>query len=332
MTERITIGGIAVENPLFLAPLAGVTLSGVRRFFRRLGAGLVHTEMVSGTGLLYGGVKTRRMLDFHDEEHPLVLQLFATDADSLYRSAELALHGHSYDGFSVNMACPMPKITKRGAGSALLRTPQTACEMVRGLKRFGLPVWPKIRKVVPDATYTQNTEQFAGELLAAGADNVAVHGRTPAQRYEGVADAGEILRVARAFPGMIMASGDVYTPEKVKFYLDGGCSAVLVARGAIADPLLIPRTLGLLGYAPRDTVSELTLRRRAELLVEFADILRGAHAERIALMLLKRFVPGFFRGRAGMTEFKRTLAQTKDWDSTYRLLLDWRSYFERGNA
>lgn len=331
MTAQITIGGVAVQNPLFLAPLAGVTLSGVRRFFRRLGVGLVHTEMISGMGLLYGGAKTLRMLDFLEAERPLVLQLFAPDADTLCRSAEIALNGRRYDGFSVNMACPMPKITRRGAGSALLRTPREACAMVRGLKRFGLPVWPKIRKIVPDSVYPLDTERFAGELLAAGADNVAVHGRTPAQRYEGAADRNEILRAARRYPGMIAASGDVYAPEDVKFYLDGGCAAVLAARGAVADPFLPARALKLLGYHI-PLAGEPVLRERAALLLEFADTLRGAHAERIALVLLKRFTPGFFRGQAGMTEFKRTLALAKDWDSTYRLLLDWRSYFERGKA
>ncbi len=324
------IGGIKVENPLFLAPLAGITLSGVRCFFRSLGVGLTHTEMISSTGLLYGGQKTWRMLDYSQEEKPLLLQLFAGDAESLCRSAELSLSGHSFDGFSINMACPMPKITKRGAGSALLQKPQMAAEMVRSLKRFGLPVWPKIRKTIPDSTYPLRTAQFTQSLLEAGADQVVIHGRTPAQRYEGASDRNEVCAVSKIFPGCITASGDVYSPIDVKNYLDEGCAGVIAARGALANPLMIVQSLRFLGYNTSILEDDPSLEQRAQMLLQFADMLYRLHPERIALVLLKRFIPGFFRGKQGTTEFKRFLAMTKDWKSTYQLLLNWRSYFERG--
>ena len=330
MHSQLIIGGIKVDNPLFLAPLAGVSLSAVRGLFRKLGVALTHTEMISSTGLIYGGTKTWHMLDYTEEEKPLVIQLFAGDADSLCRSAELCLKEHSYAGFSINMACPMPKITKRGAGSALLQFPGAAAEMVRRLKGFGLPVWPKIRKIVPDSMYPLNTIQFSEDLLEAGADNVTIHGRTPAQRYEGSADRDEVLGAARRFPGLITASGDVYSPQDVKNYLDGGCVAVIAARGAMANPFMVVQSLRLLGYNTRLTEDEPSLEERADILIDFADSLHRLHAERIALVLLKRFISGFFRGQQGTTEFKRTLAVTKDWNSTYSLLLDWRSYFERG--
>ena len=329
MTTKISVGGISVDNPLFLAPLAGVSLSGVRCLFRMLGVGLTHTEMISSTGLLYGGKKTCHMLDHTAAEEPLVLQLFASDADSLCRSAELSLKDHSFAGLSVNMACPMPKIVKRGAGSALLQEPDKAFTMVSRLKAFGLPVWPKIRKIVPDSTYALNTLQFADGLLEAGADNVTIHGRTPAQRYEGASDREEVIKAATRYKGMITASGDVYTPQDVKRYLDGGCAAVIAARGAVANPFMVVLTLRLLGYNTLALNDDPTLEERAKLLISFADTLHRLHAERIALVLLKRFIPGFFRGKSGTTEFKRKLAVAKDWNAVYELLLDWRSYFER---
>ena len=129
---------------------------------------------------------------------------------------------------------------------------------------------------------------------------------------------------------MITASGDVYSPQDVKNYLDGGCVAVIAARGAMANPFMVVQSLRLLGYNTRLTEDEPSLEERADILIDFADSLHRLHAERIALVLLKRFISGFFRGQQGTTEFKRTLAVTKDWNSTYSLLLDWRSYFERG--
>lgn len=331
MKTKLMIGGVEVENPVFFAPLAGVSVAAVRRLFRRLGAALTHTEMVSSAGLLYAGPKTWQMTECTDEERPLVLQLFTGDADSLCRSAERCLQSRSYAAFGVNMACPMPKVHKKGAGSRLLQNPDVAFAMVRELKKFGLPVWPKIRKIVPDGReYRLDTLQFAEGLLEAGADNVTIHGRTPQQRYEGKADKSEVVRAARRFEGKITASGDVYAAADVAFYLDNGCAAVLCARGAIADPFMVVHSLRVLGYNNRILHGDPSLQERAEILTGLADDLYRLHGGRAALVLLRRFLSGFFRGQAGTAEFKRTLASAKDWDSAYRILRDWRSYFERG--
>ncbi len=311
--------------------MAGVSLSAVRRFFRALGVGLTHTEMISSTGLIFGGDKTWHMTEYTDEEKPLVIQLFDGDVDRLCRSAEMCLKSHSYAAFSINMACPMPKVTKRGAGSKLLQTPELAAKMVSELKKFGLPVWPKIRKIVADGkNYPYDTFQFTELLLAAGADNVTIHGRTAAQRYEGSSDKDEVIRTAKLFPGKITASGDVYSAEDVKNYLAGGCVAVLAARGAVANPFMIVQALSEIGYNKGLVSHDPSLEERARILIQLADDLRALHGDRIALVLLKRFLSGIFRGRAGTTNFKRTLAMARDWDSSYKILLDWRSYFERG--
>lgn len=328
METKLVIGGVEVENPVFFAPMAGVSISAVRRLFRRLGAALTHTEMVSSTGLLYDGMKTWQMTEYTDGEKPLVLQLFTGDASSLCRSAERCLQKRPYAALSINMACPMPKVHKKGAGSRLLQNPDAAFAMVRELKKSGMPVWPKIRKIVPDGReYPLDTLQFTEGLLAAGADNVTIHGRTPQQRYEGKADKNEVVRAAQRFRGKITASGDVYAADDVKFYLDGGCAAVLCARGAISDPFMVAQSLRVLGYNNHMPYGGPSLEKRAEILTGFADDLYRIHGERIALVLLRRFLSGFFRSKAGTAEFKRTLAGAKDWDSAYRSLCGWRSYF-----
>ncbi|MGI6075762.1 MAG: tRNA dihydrouridine synthase [Pyramidobacter sp.] len=333
MGENLKIGGVSVENPLFFAPLAGVSVSAVRRFFRRLGVGLTHTEMISSTGLIYGGEKTLRMTEYTPEERPLAIQFFDGDVHRLCQSAELCLKRCRYDALSVNMACPMPKVTRRGAGSRLLQTPEIAADMVRQLKSFGIPVWPKIRKIVPDGkNYPLNTLQFVEELLEAGADTVTIHGRTAQQRYLGAADKDEVIDIAQRFPGRIIATGDVVTAEDAQYYLEKGCAAVLAARGAIANPFMVVQTLRLLGYNKGSVKDDPSLEERAGLLKEFADELHCRHSERVALVLLKRFLPGFFRGKAGTTNFKRALATAQGWDASYAILRGWQSYFERGMA
>ncbi len=327
----VEIGGVAVANPLFLAPLAGVTNRAVRRLFVRMGVGLTHTEMVSSQGLIRSGAKTQRLLEDTAEEHPLVVQLFSGDPDSLERSAVEALEGHRYEAISINMACPMPKVTKRGAGAKLLESPAVAAEMVRRLKKLGLPVWPKIRKIAPSHRYGLNTKQFVEALLEAGAHCVAIHGRSPAQRYEGEADAEEVLNCARAFPGRIIASGDVYSPDRVRHYLKGGAVAVLLARGAIADPFLPQRALAVLGYNTPGFDEEPSLSQRAEALLTFADELQELQGPQIAAVMVRRFLPGFFRGMEGITEFKRAVAAAQRWEDLEETLGRWRSYFERGS-
>ena len=325
------VGGVEVENPLFLAPMAGVTVSAVRRMFRRLGVSLTHSEMVSSTGMIYGGEKTSHMAEYTAEEEPIVLQLFDGDADRLCKSAELCLKERSYAAFSINMACPMPKVTKRGAGSALLKTPDIAASMVRELKKFGLPVWPKIRKVIPDGKdFSLDTLQFTEMLIENGADNVAIHGRTPAQRYEGVSDKDEVLRVASAFPSMITASGDVFSAQDAEFYIKNGCAAVLLARGAVANPFTAVQSLRVLGYNDKLSGDDISLERRAALLCGLANDLKVIHGEHLALVLVKRFAPGIFKECPGISEFKRALAAVRDWESMSGLLSGWRSYFERG--
>ncbi len=326
----VEIGGLTVENPLFLAPLAGVTNRAVRRLFVAMGVALTHTEMVSSLGLLHGGAKTRRLLEDTPQDHPLAVQLFSGDPDSLERSAQEALAAGRYEAISVNMACPMPKVTKRGAGASLLERPQVAAEMVWRLKGLGLPLWPKIRKITPRGRQGLGTAQFVEVLLTAGADAVALHGRTAAQRYQGESDVAEVLRCAQAYPGRIIASGDVYTVQDVERYLQGGAAAVLLARGALADPFLPQRALAVLGYNTRSFSGAPTLSQRAQVLRTFADELLEFQGPQIAAVMIRRFLPGFFRGIAGIAEFKRAVASAQGWEALDGVLNRWRDYLERG--
>ena len=135
------VGGLALASPLCLAPLAGVTAAPVREFFTRLGAALTHTEMVSCAGLVRANRKTSDMLETLPGEGPVILQLFGGEADTVARGAEVALElkgargGPAFAGLGLNMACPMPKVTRRGAGAALLNAPSEAFEMTKFVDR-----------------------------------------------------------------------------------------------------------------------------------------------------------------------------------------------------
>ena len=291
---------------LWLAPLAGITIPPVRLFFSRLGARITHTEMVSASGLLYKNKKTRNMLEVLPGESPVVLQLFAGDADSLVRAAEYALSvsgrsGVSYFALGINMACPMPKVLKRGAGAKLLESPEMAFSMVENLKKIGLPVWVKIRKA-PQKNGL-DTFQFTEGLIGAGADNVCLHGRTPAQRYEGTADKRIVCDMARTFPGKISGSGDVYTHEDAKVYFDAGCVGVMVARGALANPFIFR---GDPSYPPAG--------EQLELLQQFGRDVSDWAGPRVAVIMVKRLLAGMLKGLCGAGVFRREIARELDYE------------------
>ena len=285
-------GGIEVSGRLFLAPLAGITELSIREFFSRHGASLTHTEMISCAGLIRDNAKTFDMLKVSEREGPLVVQLFANDAGILKAGGEVVMaRCKKFAAFGINMACPMPKITKNGCGASLLKKPDVAVNMVSGLKSLGLPVWVKIRKLDSD----DDTLCFVDGLVKAGADNVCIHGRTCAQRYEGVADRVITSRAAHEFPGMISASGDVRMTSDIEEYLGMGCAGVMIARGAFSDPFIFEEYGG-------------KIRTKSEKLSEIVNFARRADeisGEHKALVLMKRFAGSILRDEYGSAELRR---------------------------
>ena len=286
------VGGLELKNNLCLAPLAGITTLPVRELFSKLGAGLTHTEMISCAGLIRDNAKTQDMLKVSENEAPLVVQLFAHDEAVLTAGGECALKsGYSYGALGINMACPMPKVTRNGSGAALLRKPDIAAKMVKGLKSLGLPVWVKIRRLEDD----NGTLRFIDGLVNAGADNVCIHGRTCAQRYEGTADRNITALAATRFPGVISASGDVKSVSDIHEYMSFGCAAVMLARGAVSNPFLFEEYRGI--YR--------THEEKLQELIAFGMRAKEYSGEHRAVVMLKRFAGCMLRYTKGSAELRR---------------------------
>ena len=288
----VNAGGLELSSPLCLAPLAGITTLTVRELFSRLGASLTHTEMISCAGLIRDNAKTLDMLAVSEHESPLVVQLFASGEKILCEGASKVLAScKKFSALGVNMACPMPKITKNGSGSALLRRPDEAYNMIKGLKSFNLPVWVKIRKLDDDNL----TLSFIEKILSTGADNICIHGRTPAQRYEGIANR-EIIRLsAKNFPGYISASGDVKTLDDINEYLNMGAVCVMLARGAFANAWLFEEFRGIFK----------TVNQKLDDLINFAYNTKNYSGNHRAVVLLKRFAGNMIKATHGAAELRQ---------------------------
>lgn len=320
------IGGVMVNNPVWLAPMAGITFGSVRQFYRKLGAGLVHTEMVSALGLCHNGRKTRELLYGSDMERPCVLQLFGSDAGDIARGAETALSIRSFEALEVNMACPMPKVTKKGSGAKVMEAPAEAAKMMRELKKTGLPVWSKIR-VAPKGS-ALSAAQLCETLFEAGADFIFVHGRTAAQRYEGVASRDAVGEIAAKFPGRIGGSGDCYSPEDFTDYISRGCAAVLAGRGFLRDALLIPRSLSALGADIPDTFLHPSPDYQAQILLELGRNIYNNEGESLAMSMARRMLASLFKGFPGAARLRRRGALARAWRDMEYILLNWADVLE----
>lgn len=267
-------------DPFLMAPMAGVTDAAYRMMARAGGAAGAYTEMVSVAGLHYGGAKTWELVEPHDPEPDVCVQLFGSDPEQFREAAELvyARLGERLVLIDVNMACPVPKVTRKGEGSALLDDPRRAAAIIRAC-RAGVsdqvPVTCKIRRARRDGD-PEVAPAFARAMEGAGAAAVAVHGRTAQQLYHGKADWGCVARVAEAVSVPVIGSGDVRGAEDaVRMLRETGATAVMVARGSYGNPWVFGNARRLLaGEEP----TEPTARQRLAAFACQVRLLDATHA------------------------------------------------------
>ena len=313
----VKIGAVELSGNLTLGPMAGVTDFAFRGVCRRLGAALTTTEMVSARALTYRDEKTKELLYIPEGEHPGAAQIFGHEPEVMAEAAQMALEISGAEMLDINMGCPVGKIVKSGDGSALMKTPELAAKIVESVKAaVTVPVTVKFRKGWDNGS--ANAVEFARLMEQAGADAVAVHGRTRAQMYAGRADWDIIREVRRAVGIPVIANGDVFTPEDAAHILRyTGCELAMIGRGSFGNPWLFEQ--GQAAIDGREIPQLPPLRERIDLAERQIMTLAEHIGEHRACMEARHQLPWYLHGIPHAAVYRQELVQVNTLEDIHRV-------------
>jgi len=307
----LKIGNLSIQTPVLLAPMAGVTDYSFRILCKEQGAGIVYSEFVSAHGIIRKNEKTLDMIKFTDEERPIGIQIFGDEPEVMGNAARFVADQFKPDIIDINYGCPVPKITKRGAGSAALKDLCLMGEITSAVVESvpQVPVTVKMRAGWDSQSIV--VETAGNQLEKAGVKAITLHPRTTKQHFTGKSDWSLIKTLKQAVSIPVIGNGDIDTADDVKrMFEETGCDAVMIGRAALGNPWIFRELKSIFEKGdplPAPFISDriFTCRRHLNLLVEN----RG---ERIGLNLMRKHFGWYIKGFPGAGEFRKELVSAPD--------------------
>lgn len=324
--RTLQIGNVTLENNLILAPMAGVSDLPFRLLCREQGAGLVCMEMVSAKAILYKNRNTEELLTIDPKEHPVSLQLFGSDPDIISEIAK-QIEERPFDILDLNMGCPVPKVVNNGDGSALMKNPRLAGEIIeKTVRAIKKPLTVKIRKGFDDAHV--NAVELAHIAQESGAAAVAVHGRTREQYYAGHADWDIIRQVKEAVSIPVIGNGDIRTPEDVAAMAEQtGCDGYMIARGAEGNPWIFRQILHYFEtgeHLSRPDFSEVT-----EMLLRHAKMQIDCKGDYTGIREIRKHAAWYTAGYRNSSKLRGRINEVENYEQLEALFREVESYNEK---
>lgn len=318
--KPLQIGNVVIEHPFALAPMAGVTDLPYRLLCKEQGAGLMCTEMVSAKGLYYGNRKSEPLMATDPKEQPAALQIFGSDPDIMGEMAAKADNG-KFQFIDINMGCPVPKIVNNGDGSALMKQPKLAGEVIKAVaSSVKVPVTVKIRKGFDDDHI--NAVEMAQIAEENGAKAIAVHGRTREQYYSGKADWNIIRKVKESVSIPVIGNGDITCPQDAqRMYEETGCDGFMIGRRAKGNPWIFREMIHYFETGetlPRPSLEEVVamMLRHGRMMIEFKG-------EYIGVREMRKHVSWYTFGFPGAAKLRDKVNHTETYQDLEELLTNY---------
>jgi tRNA-dihydrouridine synthase B len=299
------VGTVNLDNPLVLAPMAGITQLPFRLLAKEQGCALVVSEMVSANGLIHRGKKTFELLKSDPAERPLCVQLFGKEP-AVLRDAAQIVQAEGADMVDINLGCSVKKVLKQGAGAALMQDPKRLEAILKAMREvLAIPLTAKLR-----SGWNGSGEQAVAIARIAqdcGVDGIAIHPRTARQGFAGQADWSLIARIKEAVSVPVIGNGDVRTPEDVlRMFRQTGCDAVMIGRAAIGNPWIFSETLALMRGRTPDPPSP---AMRLAVALRYVDCAVDHFGELRAVRMMRSHLAWFVKGLPGAAAFRDTLVR-----------------------
>ena len=319
------ISNVNLENDIFLAPMAGVTDIAFRGLCKELGCGLLYSEMISAKGLYYGSSNTEALMQVSDLERPVAIQIFGNDPKIMASACEIFNTRDDICIVDVNMGCPVNKIVKNGEGSALMKNPKLAAQIIKEMKKTSIkPVTVKFRKGFDSNDV--NAVEFAKYMEDAGVDAIAVHGRTREQMYEGRADWDIIRAVKESVTVPVIGNGDVFSVEDaLRIKETTNCDAIMVARGARGNPWIFREIMQAFNG---EEVIFPTAVEKIDMCIRHLDLAVKYYEEIKAVREMRKHLGWYVKGLSNCTDVKDKINAQVKYEDVLQVLLDYKEYLK----